>query len=352
MVAGWAVTEVVSQRRSRFQRAPLQRGPRFKRAPDSSAIPSSAALKKSNLYIASGSVGGSFYMIGSALGTVWSREIPGMNCSAQVNSGTGESFVQLANGDADLAIVNCNVPYIGYRGGDPSESTYPDYPGCRALVMTDAGPVVAIARADNAKVTSIKDVINYDLRIGANNPGTVSNILFRSVVSGLGGDPDKVNEFFGGHSETCGALKDGNIDISMNAIGSTFSANAAYLELAASTKMKVLPLGDDVIEIIRKAMPYAVPCTLQSTWMDGMTDNYKTVYFPAPILIDESIDEESVYQMTKYLFEFQDELAQAMSPLARSRRKTPPPICPVRCIPVRRDITKRMVSPFHTSSNF
>jgi TRAP transporter TAXI family solute receptor len=261
-----------------------------------------------DLRCASGSIGGSFYIMAAAIASVVNKNVPGANISAQTTSGSNESYIGVVNKDFELCVTNNDFPYIGAHGGDPQRATYVNGPNARTWLVVEPSPHILIARADTKKITNYRDILNSGVKIGVPAKGSTGYNLLINIVDLLGGDFSKIDQYNAGHEQTATALKDGNIDVAATMVGFLSAPNTAYQEFATATEMAMFDVPEDVRTGLNQRMPYWGKVTLQPDWLPGLKKPYQTVGIYSSFLLEESVPEELVYQMTKALFEHLDDL--------------------------------------------
>ncbi|MDR1180045.1 MAG: TAXI family TRAP transporter solute-binding subunit [Spirochaetales bacterium] len=261
-----------------------------------------------DLRCASGSIGGSFYIMAAAIASVVNKNVPGVNIAAQTTSGSNESYIGVVNKDFELCVTNNDFPYIGAHGGDPARPTYVNGPNVRTWLVVEPSPHILIARADASKVTTYRDIIKSGVKIGLPAKGSTGYNLLINAVEVMGGDFSKIDQYNAGHEQTASALKDGNVDVAFTMVGFLSAPNTAYQEFATATDIAMFDVPEDVRTGLNQRMPYWGKVTLQPDWLPGLKKQYQTVGIYSSFLLDESVPEELVYQMTKALFENLDDL--------------------------------------------
>jgi TRAP transporter TAXI family solute receptor len=261
-----------------------------------------------DLRCASGSVGGSFYIMAAAIASVVNKNVPGVNISAQTTSGSNESYIGVVNKDFDLCVTNNDFPYIGAHGGDPKRTTYVNGPNARTWLVVEPSPHILIARADTKKITTYRDILKPGIKIGLPAKGSTGYSLLENIIDIMGGDFTKIDQYNAGHEQTAGALKDGNVDVAATMVGFLSAPNTAYQELATATDIVMFDVPEDVRTGLNQRMPYWGKVTLQPNWLPGLKKQYQTVGIYSSFLIEADVPEEIVYQMTKAVFEHIDDL--------------------------------------------
>ena len=98
-------------------------------------------------------------------------------------------------------------------------------------------------------------------------------------------------------------MKDGHIDAY---IGTGAPKLASVADLANSRDTRFVPMDQETIDAILAAYPEFIVEPINGDDVDGLiidADSYPTVAMKHVVIISKEIDEDLVYEMTKYIFE-------------------------------------------------
>lgn len=265
-------------------------------------------LAQTNLSIATGGTGGVYYPLGGGLAEIINANLEGYRATAEVTGASKENVALVLNGDADLAFALADTVYQAYSGTGDFEGQ--PLPSLRALtsVYPNALQIVALA---NSGITSLQDLRGKRVSVGA--PGSGTEITARAVLEAFGITYDDIDEQRLNFNETADALRDGTIDAGIWSVGPPTSS---ILDLATSRDIVLIPISDDEMETALGVDPAYARYTLPAGTYPGQDEPVQTISTPNVIIVNESMDEELAYQLTKLMYDYVDDLI-AVHPAAR-----------------------------------
>jgi TRAP transporter TAXI family solute receptor len=283
-----------------------------------SSAPPGATSRR--LSIATGGTGGVYYVYGGALAQVLSRNLPGVEATAEVTAASVENLDFLAQGSADLAFSLADTASDAVAGRNRFKAPLP----VCALASLYDNVTHVVVRAD-APIRSVAELKGRRVSLGSPNSGT--EVIADRVLRAAGLDParDVTPERLGG-SESAEALKDGRIDAFFFSAG---LPNAAVMELAATPGVPVRMLSDgDLAPRLSAAHGplYGV--------LDVPADTYKGVPAARVTIVRNllmarcDLTEDLAYRITRLLFEKKADLA-AVHPAARDLDPARSSVAPV-----------------------
>ncbi|MPM99272.1 hypothetical protein SDC9_146463 [bioreactor metagenome] len=109
-------------------------------------------------------------------------------------------------------------------------------------------------------------------------------------------------------SESADAFKDKHIESFFVTSG---IPNAAIQDIGAQNKISLVSLSDAAIKSLTEKYPFFVEYTIPAGTYNGQDSDVKTVAVMATLATNSQASEDTIYNITKALFENQPELAQA-----------------------------------------
>ncbi|MCC8194574.1 MAG: TAXI family TRAP transporter solute-binding subunit [Deltaproteobacteria bacterium] len=249
--------------------------------------------------IATGPTGGVWYPIGSAITKVWGDNIKDMQASAQSTGGTRNNIQLLESGDAEVCMAD-GLFYDAFNG-------LRSYEGKPQKFLRGIAPmypeVFHFLAAKGSGIKTLQDLKGKRVAVGAVG-GSVS-ITAAMLLKTVGLDMEKdIKAEYLGHGDQVSAFSDRRIDASFNvsALGTSSVVEAATLNM-----VELVPLPDDVVAELCKAVPYFSPFTIPSGVYKGLNEA-KTFSSPNIIAVHEKLEDDLVYQMVKTLYEHKADL--------------------------------------------
>lgn len=250
--------------------------------------------------VGTGSVGGTYYPVGSAMTTIWNREIPDMRAAVQSTGGTRANIELLARGEVEVGFTD-GLYYPAFHGLHMFEGNPQSF--LRATVALYPEPIHLVV-AEGSDITSVRDFVGRRVVIGPVGSGT--EVTARAFLEMLGIDPDTdISAQNLSMAETASAFADRVIDAAfmMGAIGS-----AAVVEVTTMGTGRIIPIEADIVEMLSGVLPYYAAFSIPAGQYPGHPDEITTSATWNILSVHESLDADLVYHMTRALFENADEL--------------------------------------------
>ena len=246
------------------------------------------------LNMVTGGTGGTYYAFGADIANMLSKAVDGLEVTASIGNGSASNIRELNSGDADLAFSQNDVATYAWNGTE----TFSGEKTTSFRVIANLYPeVVQCAYCDSTGINSINDFRGRRISIGAAGSG-----VYQSVVDFLDANGMKLDDITGQYlsfSESSDAIKNGQIDAAFVTAG---IPNPAIQDLAATRDIELLNLSDDAVAKLCASKPY-VPYTIKAGTYPGQTKDANTVAINALLLASEKLDDDTVYGITKALFE-------------------------------------------------
>lgn len=267
---------------------------------------------KVRLSIATGQVGGVYYVLGGALAKVITAYVPNVEATAEVTAATVDNLKLLRAGQVDVAYGIAASIGDAYRGEGLFRAFGRVPVRALAVLYVQATHVVTLVRHPIARVADLRGRV---VSIGAAGSGTEDLALRMLVAAELDPRKDLRCELLG-PAQSVDALKDGKIAAFFN---SNALPSPAVMELATSIgrDMRLVP-SDDLIPALRQRFgegQFTVEVIPPRTYR-GQDAAVATVGNAALLVVDEAMSESLTYEITRALFQHRDEQA-AIHPAAK-----------------------------------
>ncbi len=220
-------------------------------------------------------------------------------------SGASKANIQLVQvGDANMAIVQNDVMYYAYTGTDLFEGAQTqDF----AAVATLYPELCQIIASKASGITSIADLAGKRVSVGDAGSGVEFNA--KQILAAYGIDMDKdIEKQNLGFGPSADALKDEKIDAFFCVAG---IPTTAITDLAMSNEITVVPVEDDKFAELSAQYGFYTQQVIPAGTYNGMTEDVKTVAVMATYIVDNDLSEETVYQITKNIFENKEAITAA-----------------------------------------
>ena len=253
-----------------------------------------------SLTIYTGSMGGSYYTIGTAMSELFSSNIPGATIGA-ASSTSGENIGMLYNGEAQIAMAGA-PDYVDVLEELPTESDVINSIG----VFNQLASVIFV-RADSPYQT-LEDLKGKKIQVGAAGTGQCIFNLCLLEAAGFSASDFKVEYMSQGDASE--AFVEGKLEAVF--LFASLPASAVT-QMTSAAKVRIIQLDDEILNTVSEKYPYykiaeATPEQLPDT---GLEAPYKTLTQYGELLVRADLDEDFVYALTSTLYEQHDALIEA-----------------------------------------
>ena len=244
------------------------------------------------------------------------REKPSTACAAPWSSTGGSVFNAnaLKRGDLELAIIQSDFQAYAYEGRNGFDKPFPEM---RAMFALHGEPVQLMARRD-AGITSFEGLKGKRVNIG--NPGSGHRVMMELLMAHVGlktSDFALTSELQS--NEQSAALCDNRIDAAFWAAG---VPNAATQEAAATCAITLVPLDGQFIDSFLEKFKVYAPDRVKAGVYPGIDKDVPTFGARATVVTRADIDEKTVYEIVKSVFDALDDFKQLHPALSNLDPKT------------------------------
>lgn len=224
----------------------------------------------------------------------------GIKAKAVTSGASVTNAKAIGEGKAQAAILQNDVAYYAYHG----LYMFKDQPvkNIRGVAALYPETVQFVVKADS-NIKSLEDLKGKKVAIGA--PGSGTQVAAEQILkaAGVWDSIEKVNQKF---SEAAQSLKLGQIDAAVIVSG---APTPAVDQIAQQTPVRVLPIPDDILnKLHQEGYIFYVRQVLPKDTYKGMQEDTPTLAVKAMLAVSADLPEDTVYKMTKILFDNLDEL--------------------------------------------
>lgn len=248
--------------------------------------------------IYTGGTGGVYFPLGSKYAEILTKN--GVPAKAVTSGASVANAKAIEDGTAQAAILQNDVAYYAYNGLYMFEGQA--IKNIRGVAALYPETVQFIVRADS-DIKTLQDLAGKKVAIGA--PGSGTAVAAEQVLraAGVWDSIEKVNQKF---SEASQSLKLGQVDAAVIVSGiPTPSVN----QIAVQTPVRVLPIPDDILNKLKQqGYIFYVRQVVPKGTYNGVEEDTPTLAVKAMLAVSADLSEDTVYKMTKILFENVDQL--------------------------------------------
>jgi len=257
------------------------------------------------LIIATAGVSGSYYPFGGAIARIWTSKLKDIvSVAAQATGGAIENTKLMEGEEVELALTQNDLADYSWNKQHMFNKEYRK----QRAIATLFPEVIHIFTLRESNVNSISELKGKKISMSQQGSGGLINS--EQILGHFGISVKDVNPFYLSNVDAVDRMKDGLLDAIFVTTG---APNATYQDLCFSKDVKILSIPDPDIEKIIEKYPFYSKYVLKKDDYDKQTSDIATVTVQAVLIASVDLDTELVYQLTKTLWENQQELVTAMA---------------------------------------
>ncbi|MBN1830453.1 MAG: TAXI family TRAP transporter solute-binding subunit [Deltaproteobacteria bacterium] len=268
-------------------------------------VTGAGAAAPQNLLIATATMGGTYYPVGVAIGTLISIKLGSKNniTATAINSaGSGENIQMMKNNECQLSILQGLFGAMAYYGkGQYEGQAFKDF---RSISMLWENVEHFALLKKYAKTGNINDLkgLNEKFSIGKRGSGTEGSGLV--ILGGLGIEIEKdYKPEYLAYDPSASAMMDNRIVGANLPAGPPVSSVTMLYAQLGEKKVAVLDFSDADIAAVRKAFPVWTRYVVKKGTYPGQMKDINTIAQPNFLACRPDLPEETVYLITKTIFE-------------------------------------------------
>ncbi|WP_211654591.1 TAXI family TRAP transporter solute-binding subunit [Planococcus alpniumensis] len=251
--------------------------------------------------VLTGGTTGTYYPLGGAMATIIENET-GIDTTAEVSQASAANMTSLADGTGEIAFVQTDTAFYASEGSNMFEGEVIDSVSAIGALYPET---IQIVTTEGSGITAFEDLAGKSVSVGAPGSGTYINAEQLLEIHGMTmDDVDAQNLDFGESQES---LQSGQIDAAFITAG---TPTGAVESLSATSDVNIVPVAEDkAAELIEKYPYYAEDVVPSGTY--GLTEDVPTVSVLAMLVVQNDISEDTVYDITKAIYENTDQIQHA-----------------------------------------
>ena len=258
--------------------------------------------KETNLLLATGGTGGTYYPLGGAMAEAWTKHIDGLNVSIQSTGASVENIRLIDSGETELAMA-MNGPAMDAYAGKGSFDKKIDF----AAVGVIYPEVMQVVAPINTGIKTIDDLKGKRVSIGPAGSGTAAVAV--KMLEAYGIDPDKdIDKFQDNFADAATKLKDGLLDAAFAVLA---VPAGSIIDVTTSTPVTIVNVQGEGLNKLLTADPTLSAFEIPANTYKGQDGVGYTVSQWAVLYVKKDLPDDIVYQMTKVMYENTAEIAAA-----------------------------------------
>lgn len=256
--------------------------------------------------LATATTGGTFYPVGVALATLTKVKLEPkqkIGMSAISSAGSGENIKLLKENQAQFAILQALYGSWAWNGTGKLEKAGKQS-HLRSVSMLWQNVEHFTVKSDRVKSGNMDDLKKFDgakFSIGKRNSGSEGSA--RHILAALGINPDKEFDLaYLGYGPSADAMQNGAI-VGMNTPAGAPVGAVSRAFANMGDDIRVLDFTDKQLKKINKEADLWSRYKIPAGTYPGQKKDINTVAQPNFMVVRADVDEESVYQITKTIYE-------------------------------------------------
>ena len=245
--------------------------------------------------IGTGGQTGVYYVVGQSICRLVNRDTD-LKCTAPSTGGSIANINAIAAGDQTMGVSQSDWQYHAYNGTSDFEGKGIDK--LRAVFSVHPEPFTVVARKDSS-IGNFDDLKGKRVNVG--NPGS-GQLATMNVV--LGAKGWSMDDFALASqlkpAEQAAALGDNKVDAIVYTVG---HPNGSIEEATTTVESNLVPVDGEAIDKLVEENDYYAVATIPGGMYPGTDDDVKTFGVKATFVSSTDVDDDTVYQVVKAVFD-------------------------------------------------
>ncbi|MFI3249764.1 MAG: TAXI family TRAP transporter solute-binding subunit [Eubacteriales bacterium] len=264
---------------------------------------SAPATSSVNLTLGTGGTTGTYYAVGGTMSTVLNPLMPNVTLNVASTGASKANIIDVDAGVSHLATVQNDVMYYAYNGTDLflEEGAMQGFSAV-AGIYDETCQIIA-----QPGITSVEDLRGMRVNVGDAGSGVEFNATQILAAYGIDINEDivKSNGSFG---DAADQIKDDRIDAAFVTAG---APTTAVVDLAVTNDIVLISIDADKADALIAEYPFYTKAIIPAGTYNGVDSDVETVSVRATLIASPELTEDTVYELTKAMFENQADLSSS-----------------------------------------
>ncbi|MBO0995750.1 TAXI family TRAP transporter solute-binding subunit [Bacillus sp. SD088] len=252
--------------------------------------------KQVKLNFPTASTTGTIYPLGSAMANLWNNNIEDLRVNAQASKGGVENLNLMKEGEADISFATAGIIWEAYNG----ERGFKDrkYDDVRIVAGLYLNPNQLVVRKGEG-IESVADLKGK--RFAPGSVGSTPEVESQIILPAFGiAYPDDIKENYVGFTEAIDLMRNKQIDGALIQAG---LPTAGVTEMISTANGQLIGIEEDKRKELMEEYPWYSEMTIPAGTYDGQEEDVDTLAIKMMLMADASVDDETIYEMTKSFWE-------------------------------------------------
>ena len=260
------------------------------------------AQQGNRISITTGGTGGVYYPMGGGMANVLSKNVPGLQATAEVTGGSVDNLKLLGAGKSEVGFAMVDAAWEASQGLDK----FKDNKVSARTLMVLYPNKMQVVTIDGTGINKLSDLKGK--RVSTGSPGSGVEVMTLRVLEAMGIDPKKdIKQERLGAAESVNAIKDRKID-AFFWVGGVPTAALTDLAATPGIKMKMLDHAEAVEAMNKKYGPLYTKGTIAANAYQGMDKAVDNIDVWNILVTNDKMSDQMAYNIVKTLIEKKPEL--------------------------------------------
>jgi uncharacterized protein len=256
-----------------------------------------SAQQPAKISITTGGTGGVYYPLGGGMANILSKNVPGLQATAEVTGGSVDNLKLIGSGKSEVGFAMVDAASDAAQGLDkfkgnkvPAKTLMVLYPNRMQVVTIEGSGINTMADLKGKRVST-------------GSPGSGVEVMTLRVLEAMGIDPKKdIKQERLGAAESVNAIKDRKID-AFFWVGGVPTAALTDLAATPGIKMKLIDHAEFVDAMNKKYGPLYVKATIDPGSYAGQDKPVTNIDVWNILVASDKLSDKMAYDIVKTLFE-------------------------------------------------
>ena len=254
------------------------------------------------LSIGTGGSGGTYYSVGSGIGQLVEKYMDGTKMVVQATAASTENIRLVGTKKLGFAFNMPDSAYFAIIGEREFEQSREKYENIKGILSGHVSVIQAFVSA-KSDINSYADLKGK--RVALSAPSSPSMYVAMAVLESYGLKEGDYEAYFMSYAEMSEGVRNGSIDCGFGFGGVPI---AAALDLTSSYDTRILGMEQANVDYVTENYPYFSAGMIAANTYKGQEEELLSISAPAIIITHDDMDEETVYNLTKTIWENIEEL--------------------------------------------
>jgi len=257
------------------------------------AAPSAMAAPKI-MSLATASLGGTYYIVGSGVAEIISKALPDLQVNAVIAQGSVGNPRLVHTKEAEFGMTNYLSGMNAVKGNKP----YPGKMDVAGICKLQYSIIHLTTFANRTDIKTVADLKGKRVAVGPPAGGGV--LIFKTILPFWGLKFEDITPSYVSYGDGSEALKDGKVDMN---IPHGAPPVQAVTSLTVQHHIKLISLEQDKLEAINNDYPYYEDAVIPAGMYKGVDQDTHSVGIQDILAVNSTLSDDVVYRVTKAIYD-------------------------------------------------